>query len=199
MPIFTLPVYPAFSIAWLTRSSPSLLDSMLGAKPPSSPTLHASCPYFSLMTDLRLWYTSVPIFIASVNEVAPVGRIMNSCMASLFPAWLPPLMMLKAGTGRMSFVFPASSAMYLNSGMSFSAAPALHTAMETARMALAPSLPLFSVPSSSLFMRSSIAFCCVGSFPMRAGAMMSFRLATALEHPLPIHIDLSPSRSSTAS
>jgi hypothetical protein len=26
----------------------------------------------------------------------PVGRIMNSCMASLFPAWLPPLITLNA-------------------------------------------------------------------------------------------------------
>ena len=25
---------------------------------------------------------------------------MNACIASLLPAWLPPLMMLKAGTGR---------------------------------------------------------------------------------------------------
>jgi hypothetical protein len=29
----------------------------------------------------------------------PMGRIMNSCMASALPAWLPPLMMLKEGTG----------------------------------------------------------------------------------------------------
>jgi hypothetical protein len=29
----------------------------------------------------------------------PTGRIMNSCMARALPAWLPPLMMLKEGTG----------------------------------------------------------------------------------------------------
>ena len=28
-----------------------------------------------------------------------MGRIMNSCIASALPAWLPPLMMLKLGTG----------------------------------------------------------------------------------------------------
>lgn len=86
---------------------------MFGAKPPSSPTLHASCPYFFLMTFLRLWYTSEPIFIASVKEAAPTGRIMNSCIASLFPACEPPLMMLNAGTGRYieSVGLPASSAM----------------------------------------------------------------------------------------
>jgi len=39
-----------------------------------------------------------------------------------------------------------------------SAAAAWETAMETPRMALAPSLPLLAVPSS-LIMRSSISFC----------------------------------------
>lgn len=50
MPIFTLPVYPAFSIASTRRSRPSELLTMDGAKPPSSPTLQASWPYFFLMT-----------------------------------------------------------------------------------------------------------------------------------------------------
>ncbi len=35
-----------------------------------------------------------------IKQTHPVGRIMNSCMASALPAWLPPLMMLKEGTGR---------------------------------------------------------------------------------------------------
>ena len=38
-----------FSMASTTRSSPSLLSKMLGAKPPSSPTLHASWPYLALI------------------------------------------------------------------------------------------------------------------------------------------------------
>merc|ERR1719161_1466246 len=124
------------------RSRPSLFSRMLGAKPPSSPTLHASCPYFFLITDLRLWYTSEPIFIASVKLVAPTGRIMNSCMASLLPAWLPPLMMLNDGTGMyiLSVGLSARFAMCLYSGTPLAAAPALHTAIDTARMALAPSL-----------------------------------------------------------
>mmetsp|Transcript_25430 Transcript_25430/g.40664 ORF Transcript_25430/g.40664 Transcript_25430/m.40664 type:complete len:389 (-) Transcript_25430:289-1455(-) len=198
MPIFTLPVYPAFSIASLSSSSPSLFSWMLGANPPSSPTLHASCPYFFLMTDLRWWYTSDPMRIASENEDAPMGKIMNSCIASLFPACDPPLMTLNAGTGSTSLALPASSEMCLYRGTSFSAAPALETAMETARMALAPSLPLFLVPSSSS-MRSSIVFCSVGSLPISAGAMMVLMFSTALSTPLPIHLSLSPSRSSTAS
>lgn len=52
-------------------------------------------------------------------------------------------------------------------------------------MALAPSFPLFGVPSS-LIRKSSISFCLVTSKPasMRAGAMISLTLATALLTPL---------------
>lgn len=49
------------------------------------------------------YVTSVPICMASVKLDAPVGKIMNSCMAREFPAWLPPLIMLKEGTGRTCF------------------------------------------------------------------------------------------------
>ena len=44
--------------------------------------------------------TSLPICMASWKEEAPTGKIMNSCIASEFPACTPPLMMLKEGTGR---------------------------------------------------------------------------------------------------
>ena len=47
--------------------------------------------------------TSAPILMASWKLAAPTGRIMNSCMASLFPAWLPPLMTLKACRGQRSW------------------------------------------------------------------------------------------------
>lgn len=36
---------------------------------------------------------------ALCRKDAPVGRIMNSCMARPLPAWEPPLMTLNAGTG----------------------------------------------------------------------------------------------------
>ncbi len=45
---------------------------------------------------------------------------MNSCMASLLPAWEPPLMTLKAGTGRMISGVPAKSAMCLELLYSYS-------------------------------------------------------------------------------
>lgn len=38
-----------------TGVSPSLFSKMLGAKPPSSPTLVASFPYLALITFFRLW------------------------------------------------------------------------------------------------------------------------------------------------
>lgn len=44
------------------------------------------------------------------------------------------------GTGNTSSVFPARSAIWRYSGISFSAAPALQIARDTPRMALAPNL-----------------------------------------------------------
>ena len=70
-----------------------------------------SIPYLALITFLRVWYVSVPIFMASVKLVAPVGRSMNSWKASLLPAWEPPLITLKAGVGRVKGALtPARSA-----------------------------------------------------------------------------------------
>mmetsp|Transcript_5336 Transcript_5336/g.14340 ORF Transcript_5336/g.14340 Transcript_5336/m.14340 type:complete len:429 (+) Transcript_5336:208-1494(+) len=198
MPILTLPVYPAFSMASVTKDRPSSLDWMLGAKPPSSPTLVASWPYLALMMPFSVWYTSVPMRMASEKDDAPVGKIMNSCMARALPAWLPPLMMLNAGTGKYSLGLPARSAMCLYRGTSFSAAPALAVARETARIALAPSLALLGVPSRSIiFWSTSLWF--LGSMPFRAGLMMVLMLSTAFCTPLPRNLVLSPSRSSTAS
>ncbi len=45
-------------------------------------------------------------------------------MASALPAWEPPLMMLKEGTGSTSFLLPARSARCWYRGTPFSAAPA---------------------------------------------------------------------------
>ena len=59
----------------------------------------ASWPYFFLITLFKVWYTSAPMIIASLKVDAPTGRIINSWHANLFPAWLPPLMTLKDGTG----------------------------------------------------------------------------------------------------
>ncbi len=80
----------------------------------------------------------IELFSSVINPV-PVGNNINSCIASLFPAWLPPLMTLKAGTGMITSLCPAKSAMCLQSETDFSAAPALHTAMETPKIAFAPS------------------------------------------------------------
>jgi len=50
----------------------------------------------------------------------PVGSSMNSCIASLFPAWLPPLITLNAGTGSTSWELPARSAIWRYSGTPYS-------------------------------------------------------------------------------
>lgn len=64
------------------------------------------------------YYGTILIISTTLNKFkkfgnTPVGSSMNSCMASLFPAWLPPLMTLNAGTGRMTSLLPARSAMCL--------------------------------------------------------------------------------------
>eukprot|EP00968_Pinguiococcus_pyrenoidosus_P027184 scaffold7358_cov252-Pinguiococcus_pyrenoidosus.AAC.28 len=89
---------------------------------------------------------------------------MNSWKASLFPACEPPLMTLKEGTGSMRLELPARSAKCWYRGTPFAAAPALDSASEAPRMALAPRRALFSVPSRLIMMSSSSA-CCVGSLP----------------------------------
>ncbi len=63
-----------------------------------------------------------PLARLACKQQAPSLR--RACMASALPACEPPLMMLKAGTGRMSFLLPARSDRCLYSGTPFSAAPA---------------------------------------------------------------------------
>mmetsp|Transcript_43805 Transcript_43805/g.69328 ORF Transcript_43805/g.69328 Transcript_43805/m.69328 type:complete len:205 (-) Transcript_43805:1323-1937(-) len=158
------------------------------------------------MQPFNVWYTSAPMIMASLKLVAPVGMIMNSWQASLFPAWLPPLMTLKDGTGitNLSIGFPASLAMYWYRGISLAAAPARQTAMETARIAFAPSLDFekphsFLLPSSSLTIASSMPFWSLTSMPISLGAMRVLTLSTALRTPFPSKRPLSLSRSSNAS
>ncbi|RZS02026.1 hypothetical protein BHM03_00031984 [Ensete ventricosum] len=64
---------------------------------------------------------------------------MNSCIARLLPAWLPPLITLKAGTGIMSSLVPGYACY---EGIPFAPAPARQTLRETPRMALAPNFDL---------------------------------------------------------
>lgn len=54
--------------------SPSLFSRMLGANPPSSPTLVASWPYFSWITPFSVWYSSDPILNASLRDGGKEGR-----------------------------------------------------------------------------------------------------------------------------
>ena len=70
---------------------------------------------------------ALPCSMLETGRRRGVSARVNTCMASALPACEPPLMMLKAGTGRMSFLFPARSDRCLYSGTPFSAAPAWHT------------------------------------------------------------------------
>ena len=173
------------------------LDSRLGAKPPSSPT--AVLMPLDLRTLARLWNTSAPMRRPSFRVFAPTGWIMNSWMSTLLSACSPPLMMFIIGRGIENTPgVPFSSAMCSYKGMPLAAAAALAVARETARIAFAPNLALFSVPSKSI-MIWSIAAWSLASLPARAAAIGPFTASTAFSTPLPRKRDLSPSRSSRAS
>jgi hypothetical protein len=70
--------------------------------------------------------------------------------------------------------------------------------MDTPKVAFAPNLPLFGVPSSSI-KSLSISTWANESLPINSGAMILFTLSTAFNTPLPKYLVLSPSLSSTAS
>src|SRR5688572_28856682 len=104
-------------------------------------------------------------------------------------------MMFIIGTGSTLAFGPPR---YLYRGTPSWAAAALATAMETARMALAPRTFFVELPSSAS-MAASIGAWCVAHRPRIAGAILPFTFSTALRTPLPRKRPLSPSRSSTAS
>ena len=95
---------------------------------------------------------------------------------------------------------PANCAICSYNGNFNSAAPALQTAIETPKIALAPNLLLLPVPSS-FFKKSSTCFCFVTeiSLLINSGPKISLTFSTACKTPLPSHFDLSPSFNSTAS
>lgn len=68
--------------------------------------------------------------------------------------------------GYSSIEYKLKEGSYLYRGMPFLAAPALQTAMDTPKMALAPSLALLSVPSN-FSIKLSISFCWVISMPWK--------------------------------
>ena len=75
---------------------------------------------------------------------------------------------------------------------------ALAAAIETARIALAPSLDLSLVPSASSIALST-AYISEASSPVTASLITVLIFSTALSTPFPRYLDLSPSRSSSAS
>ena len=75
---------------------------------------------------------------------------------------------------------------------------ALAAAIETARIAFAPSFDLSFVPSA-LIIAASTAYMSDASIPVSTSLIVVFIFSTAFWTPLPRYLDLSPSRSSSAS
>ena len=126
---------------------------------------------------------------------------MNSRMSTLLSTCSPPLMMFIIGTGMEAFArVPFSSAMCSYSGWPLEVAAALALARDTARIAFAPKLDLFSVPSKVDRDFITDASLILASLPRRAWSDPGGLTApTAFSTPLPMKRDLSPSRSSSAS
>jgi len=114
------------------------------------------------------------------------GTIMNSWKANRPPACEPPFKTFMNGTGRTyGFLVPAKSDMCAYNGTPFSTAAAFATAMLTPKMAFAPSFVLFGVPSRLLRNSSTLVWSLRSIFSLiRAGAMTSLTLATALVTPV---------------
>ena len=106
---------------------------------------------------------------------------MNSWMSSGLSACAPPFTTFMSGTGSVTAPVPPT---YRKSGSAQASAAARQTAIETPRIALAPSAVFISVPSSSI-MRRSISACWRASIPRTSGAIVSFTFLTALRTPLP--------------
>ena len=100
-----------------------------------------------------VWKISAPQRTASANEGAPTGMTMNSWKSTLLSAWAPPLRMFIIGTGSTraavrAAVEPGEVLVERHAAPRPRAARA--SAIETPSSALAPSRPLFGVPSSSI-------------------------------------------------
>ena len=135
---------PAFSTALKIISITSAELFTLGAKPPSSPTFVFK--FFDFKIDFNEWKISQPKRKASEKLVAPTGAIINSWISTSLSACEPPLTIFIIGTGNKY-----SSLFDINLKKSFEEwlDKLFAKAKLAARVALAPILDLFSVPSNS--------------------------------------------------
>ena len=121
-----------------------------GAKPPSSPTEVARPLLFN--SAASAWNTSAHQRSASLKLAAPTGIIMNSCTSTVLAACAPPFKIFIIGTGSLLPEIPPRKRY---SGISSAIAAALAAAIDTARMAFAPSFDLSFVPSAAIIAASS--------------------------------------------
>jgi len=150
-----------------------------GANPPSSPTAVLKPRFFR--TALRAWKISASARSPSLKVGKPCGMIMNSWKSIGASECAPPLITLAIGTGSTLALTPPR---YLNNGMPNASEAAFAVARDTAKMALAPSFDLVSVPSrASIFW--STAIWSRASMPFSAGKILPVTFLMALVTPLP--------------
>ena len=94
----------------------------------------------------------MPMRMASANEGALCGAIMNSWKSTVLSACLPPLITFMQGTGQEARIRAAQISVE-RQAMSVAAARA--AAIDTASIAFAPNLALLGVPSSAIMAAST--------------------------------------------
>ena len=125
-----------------------------------------------------MWKTSVPQRRASEKVSAPTGMTMNSWKSTLESAWRAAVEDVHHGRGEEAGVDAAEVA--VEGELEGFGSRRGRTAMETARMALAPSLDLFSVPSMEI-MVASMRRWLEASMPVSSGPRMDSTFSTALQ------------------
>jgi hypothetical protein len=120
-------------------------------------------------------WVSLAIRMASENEAAPTGIMMNSWKARSLDVRRPPPTRLIIGTGSTH----ESARRWRCGGIPAHAAAARAAASETPSTALAPSRDLSGVPSSSQRARSRARWS-PASLPTTSGAIADLTLRTAV-------------------
>ena len=151
------------------RLERGLVGLEVGAKPPSSPTAvesPRSCRVLERVEDLG------PHPQPFGEARRPGGTTMNSWKSTVLSAWAPPLSTFIIGTGSTLGLAPTAVELreVAVERPPASAAAAFAAASDTPRIALAPSRPLFGVPSSSIIVRRALLLGGVGppSAPWRS-------------------------------
>ena len=144
---------PDFFIAWTISFNAFSLSLIIGANPPSSPTLIEWPAFFN--NTFKLFITKKHILTASLNDFALSGLIINSCILRPLSACAPPLIIFIKGKGSLKFFLTIK---FLYKGIFLTFADNFFTAMDTANIVFAPNFVFCFVPSNFIRILSILSW-----------------------------------------